>query len=81
MTFQARLAGWWGKVPPWAWLVGLAAGLRLVNLGAENLWYDEAFTAFLTKLGPVHLYLNGLIKTPTELPDLPQIAWSSAFQE
>ncbi|MCC7207071.1 MAG: glycosyltransferase family 39 protein [Anaerolineae bacterium] len=28
-------------------LVALAAGVRLLGLGAESLWYDEAFTAWL----------------------------------
>lgn len=44
-------------IPAWGWLVGLAAVLRLVNLGAENLWYDECFTAFLTKLSLPNLWL------------------------
>ena len=31
-------------------LAGLAGALRLVNLGQESLWYDEAFTAWLARL-------------------------------
>jgi 4-amino-4-deoxy-L-arabinose transferase-like glycosyltransferase len=37
-------------LPAWAWLVGIAAVLRLLNLGTENLWYDETFTARLVNL-------------------------------
>jgi 4-amino-4-deoxy-L-arabinose transferase-like glycosyltransferase len=38
------------KIPAWLWLVGLASVLRLINLGAESLWYDEAFTAWIARL-------------------------------
>lgn len=57
MTLRTRLTRWTGRLPAWAWLVGLAAVLRLINLGAENLWYDEAFTAFMTKLTPANLWV------------------------
>ncbi len=41
------------SVIPAIWLiVGLAFVLRIVNLGAESLWYDEAFTAWIVKLPP-----------------------------
>jgi len=43
---RARL----NKVPAWAWLALLAAGLRFVNLGGESLWYDETFTAWVARL-------------------------------
>jgi 4-amino-4-deoxy-L-arabinose transferase-like glycosyltransferase len=38
------------KIPPWLWLIGLASVLRFINLGAESLWYDEAFTAWVSRL-------------------------------
>jgi uncharacterized membrane protein len=38
------------KIPSWLWLVGLASVLRFINLGAESLWYDEAFTAWIARL-------------------------------
>ncbi|MBE7513840.1 MAG: glycosyltransferase family 39 protein [Anaerolineales bacterium] len=31
-------------------LIALAAALRFVNLGSESLWYDESFTAWVSKL-------------------------------
>jgi hypothetical protein len=50
----ARIAG---RLPPWLWLVGLATALRLVNLGAENLWYDECFTMIAARQSPASLWL------------------------
>ena len=38
------------KLPTWVWLVLIGASLRLLNLGGESLWFDETFTAWLTKL-------------------------------
>lgn len=43
----ARAAGGAARAPAWwplAALVALAAALRLGTLGAQSLWYDEAFT-------------------------------------
>lgn len=37
-------------IPVWIWLVSLGMITRLLNLGIERLWYDEAFTARL--VGP-----------------------------
>jgi len=37
--------------PQWAWLILVAAPLRLLNLGGPRFWYDEAFTAWVTKPG------------------------------
>ena len=33
-----------GSIPEWAWLILLAVGLRIVTLGSESYWYDEAYT-------------------------------------
>src|SRR6185369_16047245 len=43
------------SIPAWGWLMVLAAGLRLVGLGSESLWYDETFTALLAKLDLPHM--------------------------
>ena len=43
-------------LPGWVLPVALGAALRLVNLGSERLWYDETFTAYLTKLDWAHLW-------------------------
>jgi len=37
---------WW----PWLLLSAITAAFRLVNIGQESLWYDEAFTSMLTRL-------------------------------
>jgi len=37
------------KIPDWLWLLLLIAALRLVNLGNDNLWFDETFTAWVAK--------------------------------
>lgn len=44
------------RVPAWLWLVVLSGSLRLVNLGAESVWYDESFTALLARLQPKDLW-------------------------
>jgi 4-amino-4-deoxy-L-arabinose transferase-like glycosyltransferase len=38
------------RLPTWCWLLLIAALPRFINLGAEALWYDESFTAWLVKL-------------------------------
>jgi 4-amino-4-deoxy-L-arabinose transferase-like glycosyltransferase len=38
------------RLPTWCWLLLIAVPPRLINLGAESLWYDESFTAWLVKL-------------------------------
>src|SRR5262249_17597596 len=43
-------------IPGWLWLAVVAAALRFVNLGQENLWYDETFTAWLAKLDLNHMF-------------------------
>lgn len=35
------------------WAFALALGVRLINLGADSLWYDETFSAYMTGLDPV----------------------------
>lgn len=54
---SARLPRWW----PLAALTVLAALLRLTALGAQSLWYDEAFT-------PVHVLHPSLFTTLEWLP-------------
>jgi hypothetical protein len=54
---SARLPQWW----PLAALTLLAALLRLSTLGAQSLWYDEAFT-------PVHVLHPSLFTTLEWLP-------------
>lgn len=41
-----------GKIisSPIFWVLTAAAALRLPTLGAENLWYDEAFTVWMARL-------------------------------
>jgi hypothetical protein len=39
-----------GRIPPWWWIALLAFSLRLFHLDAERLWYDEAFTWWITRL-------------------------------
>jgi mannosyltransferase len=41
-------------IPAWAWLVLIAGPLRFAGLGSESLWYDEAFTSWLTRLDWAH---------------------------
>jgi mannosyltransferase len=38
------------KLPDWGWLLLIASVLRFVNLGAENIWYDESFTSMVANL-------------------------------
>lgn len=38
------------RLPDWAWLLGIAALLRLPTIALENLWYDEGFTALIARL-------------------------------
>jgi len=38
------------RIPSWFNLAVTAAILRLINIGQESLWYDESFTAWLSKL-------------------------------
>lgn len=38
------------KLPTWAWLTLIAAVPRFLRLGAEAFWYDEAFTAYVSRL-------------------------------
>ena len=40
-------------LPDWFWLAAIAGALRFVNLGAENFWYDESFTAWLASRLPL----------------------------
>ncbi len=54
---SARLPSWW----PLAALTVLAALLRLTALGAQSLWYDEAFT-------PLHVLHPSLFTTLESLP-------------
>ena len=56
-TTAARLPQWW----PLAALTVLAALLRLTTLGAQSLWYDEAFT-------PLHVLHPSLFTTLEWLP-------------
>lgn len=35
------------RLPDWFWLLVIATILRLYNLGYEQLWFDEAFTALV----------------------------------
>jgi hypothetical protein len=51
-TASRRLPAWW----PLALLVVLAAVLRFATLGAQSLWFDEAFT-------PVHVFSTSLFTT------------------
>jgi uncharacterized membrane protein len=44
--YRVRLA----TIPAWAWLLLVAVPLRFINLGSESFWYDETFTAWITKL-------------------------------
>jgi uncharacterized membrane protein len=37
-------------IPAWAWLLVIAVPLRFINLGQESFWYDETFTAWITRL-------------------------------
>ncbi len=39
------------RLPHWLILLSIALPLRLVNLGSESLWFDEAFTARLASPG------------------------------
>jgi len=43
-------------LPGWAWLTLIAGFLRFVNIGQEALWYDESFTAWLSKLDWTNLW-------------------------
>jgi uncharacterized membrane protein len=36
------------QLPHWLWLLIVAIPLRLLNLAGEALWYDEAFTAWVS---------------------------------
>jgi hypothetical protein len=47
LTSQAHLGV--GGLAIWL-IIGLGAGLRLIDLGRDALWYDEAFTAWLARL-------------------------------
>jgi 4-amino-4-deoxy-L-arabinose transferase-like glycosyltransferase len=38
------------RIPAWGWLLLISTALRLPGLGAENLWYDEAFTQWVSRL-------------------------------
>ncbi len=40
----------------WQWIIIVAAALRMLNIGAESLWYDESFTAWLSKLSLPKLF-------------------------
>ena len=51
-----RLKALLAKVPSWLWLTLIATVLRFVNLGGENIWYDESFTAWLAKLDLPHMW-------------------------
>ncbi len=43
---NVRLTKFLSKIKyPLAWIVALGAALRLLNLGTQSLWYDEAFSA------------------------------------
>lgn len=44
------LIGYLAAIPSWAWLLLIAAPLRLLNLGQESLWYDESTTVWIAKL-------------------------------
>ena len=50
------LPRWVGRIPFQLQLLTLTLALRLFRLGAENLWYDEAFTWWLTRLEPARLW-------------------------
>jgi len=42
-------------LPPWAWLLLIAAPLRFINLGQEPLWYDELFQIWWAKMPLGHM--------------------------
>lgn len=78
----------WQVTASWSWpaaIFVLALVLRLINIGGESFWYDEAFTARLTSLdifsmihataGDVHPPLWYLVaKAASFLPVAPEIA-------
>jgi 4-amino-4-deoxy-L-arabinose transferase-like glycosyltransferase len=39
------------RIPTWLLILIVAGALRVVNLGSESLWYDEAFTAQTVREG------------------------------
>ncbi|MBX3082925.1 MAG: glycosyltransferase family 39 protein [Anaerolineae bacterium] len=51
-----RLVSFAGGRRSWVWLAGIAAVLRFLNLGVENLWYDETFTARVVNLDWSHMW-------------------------
>lgn len=53
LPVSTRLRLWAGRIPQHGWICLLALALRLFRLGAECLWYDEAFTWWISRLrGP-----------------------------
>jgi len=54
------------RTPGWLYLAIIAAVLRLINIGQESLWYDESFTAWLSKLDWPNLW--GAIKGDVHPP-------------
>lgn len=44
------------RMPDWLLVALLALFARLFNLGGENIWYDEAFTAWVAQLDPASMW-------------------------
>lgn len=61
----------------WLLLAVVAAIPRVINLGSESLWYDEAYTAWLAKL-PSFERLFGAIKGDVHPPLWYTLEWVNA---
>lgn len=74
----------YARLPAWAWLAGLAAVLRFVNLGIESPWYDETFTAAISKLSLANAWvaIQGDVHPPLwyaiEWVNTRLLGWSAA---
>jgi 4-amino-4-deoxy-L-arabinose transferase-like glycosyltransferase len=44
------------RIPDWTWLILIAGAVRVVTLGSESLWYDEAFTSHLSQLNLANMW-------------------------
>jgi mannosyltransferase len=56
---------WLNDQPTWLWLLlimGLAAGLRLVSLGRDSLWFDEAISHLASEL-PLARILDNTVQS------------------
>lgn len=64
------------RIPHWLWLTIVAAVPRLLNLGGEAFWYDEAFTASMARLDLPSLF--AAVRADVHPPLFYVIEWFTA---